>query len=119
MKYEESASQMAVVEYCRIKGYPYNCLYAIENEGKRTAQSGVRAKAMGKMAGIPDLCLPVMRSNYGALYIEMKAPKGRVSAAQVDAIAMLRKEGYRVEVCYSHTEAIATIEWYISGAGGK
>ena len=108
--YEESANQKAVVTYCRVYGLP---IHSIENEGKKTPQAGARAKEMGKLAGVPDLFLPIMRDGFGGLYVEMKAKKGKLSDAQKEVIPVLRKNGYRVEVCHCAQEAIDVIENYL------
>lgn len=49
--------------------------FAIPNGGKRNVIVAQKMKAEGVRAGIPDLCLPVMRGGYGGMYIELKAGK--------------------------------------------
>lgn len=51
---------------------------------------------------------------FAGLYIELKRQKGgKVSKAQEDVIAMLRRAGYRVEVCSGWWEARDVIERYL------
>ena len=47
-------------------------LYHIPNGGTRDAIEGRHLKQQGVKRGVPDLCLPVARENYHALYIELK-----------------------------------------------
>lgn len=110
--YNESAEQIAFVQWCRLKGYPYDRIYAVENEGKKSPQAGSRAKQMGKRAGVSDLFLPVARSWYHGMYIEMKSDKGKVSDAQQQFIDEVRAEGYAAFVCYGRDEAIKAITEY-------
>ena len=112
MKYIESGNQQAFVAWCKIKGYPYSLIYAVENEGQKTPQAGARAKRMGKRAGVCDLFFPVIRGGYGGLYIEMKAPKGTVSASQKAFIKDMVQEGYLCEICYSAEQAIEVATAY-------
>lgn len=51
-------------------------LYSIPNANKRSIRAGVWMRNEGLTAGIPDVCLPVARVPYGALYIEMKRLDG-------------------------------------------
>lgn len=110
--YTESAEQIAFIQWCRAKGYPYNRIYAVENEGKKSLQAGARAKQMGKRAGVCDLFLPVASGGYHGLYIEMKAKGGRLSDTQKSFIGDVKEEGYCVFVCYGSDEAISAISQY-------
>lgn len=96
-------------------------LHHSRNGGMSKAENG-RSKAMGTVAGWPDLFLPLPRldtkhtagkhfieSLSGGLFIEMKAKGGRVSAAQKDVLARLEAAGYAVQVCYGYDDARAAI----------
>ena len=72
-------------------------------------------KSQGMKNGVPDICLPVPRGGYSALYIEMKTEKGQLSDEQDKFIAVLRHYLNRVEVCRSSEEAINTITEYLDG----
>ena len=89
-------------------------LFHIPNGGKRSKAEAVRFKAQGVKAGVPDICLPVPRGKYHGLYIELKRVKGgRVSDAQEQYISALRKQGYRVEVCFGMEQARDVIVEYL------
>lgn len=85
----------------------------IPNEGKRSAIAGWRLKRVGMKPGVPDVLLPIAAGGYHGLWLELKAIGGRLSEAQQDVIAMLRGQGYRVEVCFGWDEARAAVERYL------
>ena len=89
-------------------------MYHIPNGGKRSKAEAARFKAQGVKAGVPDVCLPVARGKYHGLYIELKRVKGgRVSAAQEEYIEALRKQGYKVTVCFGMEQARDVIVEYL------
>jgi hypothetical protein len=56
----------------------------------------------------------VPRLGHHGLIIEMKCHGGRVSYEQHIWIDALRKQGYRVEVCWTWQEAVNEIETYLA-----
>ena len=80
------------------------------NEGRHNVQYRSKQKAMGMRPGWPDLQLVVPFSHYlsgqrgAAIYIELKAPKGRVSAVQQEVIDQLLAAHRHVSVCRSVDE---------------
>lgn len=91
-------------------------LYHIPNEGKRSKLVGYRLQAQGMRRGVPDICLPVPRGGYGALYIELKRRKGgRVSEEQRVWIDALNRAGNKAVICKGFDEAKAAIEEYLKG----
>lgn len=92
------------------------CMYHIPNEGQRTARTGARLKLEGLRAGVPDICLPVPRGGYGALYIELKRTKGgALSDSQRQWLDALNAAGNKAVVCYGWDAARAEIERYLEG----
>lgn len=78
-------------------------------------ENGANLKKAGLKKGVPDLCLPVARGHYNALYIEMKKNRNcRPSADQIEWQIGLNAEGNRAVVCYSADEAIQTIKDYLN-----
>lgn len=106
----EHDEQCVVVEYCQIRRYP---LFAIPNGGSRNKAEAARLKAEGVSAGVPDLFMPIAKGKYHGLFIEMKVGKNKTSFAQDEWIALLRRNGYAVAVCYGADAAIKTIDEYI------
>ena len=105
----EHDEQVAVVEYCALRGLP---VYAIPNDGKRSPRAAAWMKAQGLSPGVPDLCIPVARGRYHSLYIEMKAAGGKPTESQLEWIARLRSEGMCAYVCVGAESAIKLIGMY-------
>jgi len=91
-------------------------LYHIPNEGKRSQGGGQILKAAGLKAGVPDVCLPVPRKGFNALYIEMKFGSNTPTKAQHDFMDALSAAGAKTAVCYSAEEAREVIRHYLSPA---
>ena len=120
----EHHEQKALFIWARLqrKKFPeLDAMYAIPNGGDRNRIVGAKLKAEGVKAGVPDICLPVSRRGYNALYIEMKAPadasgkgKGRVRKNQLEWLERLRSHGNLAVVCLGFDEANQQIVWYLS-----
>jgi hypothetical protein len=54
-------------------------LFHIPNGGRRDPVEARHLKEQGVKKGVPDLCLPVARGGFNALYIELKTEKGRTT----------------------------------------
>lgn len=80
---------------------------------KRNAREAARFKRMGVKAGVPDLFLPVSRGGCHGLFIELKAPHGRLSDHQRGWLESLKASGYAVSVCYGCDEARRDILRYL------
>ena len=121
----EHEEQKAVVTWAKIMTTRYpelELIYAIPNGAKlpyvgkgknRYSPQAMKLKAEGLHPGIPDLCLPVNRHGYGALYIEMKVGYNKPSPEQESVITKLRSYENCVYVCYSADEAIGKIKEYL------
>ena len=93
----EREIQRAVCQYLDALGVTY---YAVPNGQYRPGQ----AKEAGMQKGVPDLCIPVPRGGYGALYIEMKKPGRYTRKSQRAWLDRLREEGNACAVCRSVDE---------------
>jgi hypothetical protein len=99
---------------CHAFAIPEHCLMANPLGGYRTKETAARLKAEGARAGTPDLQLSVMRGGYGALWIEMKTPTGRIEPEQTIFMNDLLAQGYQVKLCRSAAEAIMQINQYLT-----
>lgn len=88
-------------------------LFAIPNGGHRHKRVAARMKAEGVKAGVPDICLPVARSTYHGLFIELKVGKNRPTSRQAAWLKTLSAQGYHAVVCYGYEEAKDTIVKYL------
>lgn len=116
MKRSEETEQITLIDWCNLNVHIYPelaLIYHVPNGGKRNRTEAIRLKRAGVKKGVPDLCLPVPRSNYNGLYIEMKYRNGRTSKEQKEWIKKLNEQGYKAVVCNGFEEAKATIESYI------
>lgn len=117
MKRSEETEQMTLIDWCNINTCIYQelkLIYHIPNGGKRGKSEAARLKRAGVKRGVPDLCLPVPRSRFHGLYIEMKYGNGRTSKEQKEWIKELSGQGYKAVVCNGFEEAKETIERYIN-----
>jgi hypothetical protein len=119
----EHQEQCAVIRWAR--SHPdarLRNLFAIPNGGARTKAGARQLKNAGVAAGVPDLLLafPAFTGVADAhgLFVEMKTPRGRVSAEQSRWRRWLLAAGYSVVVCRSASEAIEAIEDYLGIGGG-
>lgn len=122
LKRGEDTEQMGVIEWANWNTGRFpelQLLFHVPNGGKRNAAEAARFKAMGVKAGVPDLCLPVPRNGFAGLYIEMKYGKNRTTKEQEKWITALRKQGYKVLICYGGEAATKELESYLQGTRTK
>ena len=89
-------------------------LFHIKNETREGAAQVAVDRAMGVKKGVPDLCLPVARGKYHALYIEMKTEKGRTTKEQEWWLEALREAGSCACLCRGWEVAAQVLTWYLS-----
>ena len=105
------ANAMSMLKYPELE-----LLYHCPNGGGRNPIEGKHLKDQGVKAGVPDVFLPVAKSGFHGLYIEMKRKYGGVlSDEQKAMIGKLRMQHYRVEVCKGWQAAADVIEAYMEG----
>ena len=112
----EDTEQETVIQWARMcsgRWPELKLLYHIPNGGSRNKKEAVKLKRMGVKAGVADLFLPVARSGYHGLYIEMKYEDGRLSKSQREFLTAAAAEQYCCLVCYSAADAIETLEKYM------
>lgn len=112
----EHEHQVALVAWFKHK-YPDRIIAAIPNGGKRSPLVGMKLKAEGVLAGMPDLFITAPQNGYNGLFIEMKVKgKGKLSEAQKSLIPRLEADGYRVDVCFGVDEAKQVVLDYFNEA---
>jgi len=109
----EHLEQKALFQWATVKGGKLLLLYAIPNGGHRHKAVAAKLKAEGVRAGVPDMCLPVARKGYHALYIELKAGKNKPTQSQKVWLEALEREGNKAVCCTGWLEAKAIIEDYL------
>ena len=116
MQHNEDNEQAALFRWMAFErgAHPeIDMLYHIPNGGRRDSREAARLKRQGVRAGVPDLCLPVPRGGYGALYIELKVKGGRLSENQKAWMERLRRCGNKAVVCFGWEEAAGAIREYL------
>lgn len=114
----ENGEQQAVLEWCELNSGRYpelKLLYHIPNEGKRSKSNGALLKSIGLKKGVPDMCLPVSRGGFHALYIELKKDKNaKTSAEQLEWYRELNAVGNLCFIAYGADDAIRILKSYVS-----
>ena len=111
----EHALQVECLRWLRM-AHPNVLCYAIPNGAYTTKTTARKLVAEGVVHGIPDLCIPIGKHGYNALYIEMKNGKaGRLSDHQKELIPRLQAYGNKVVVCRTMAEFRKEIEEYLRG----
>lgn len=120
----EDAIQAYLIEWADNPDNQYlypglDMVYAIPNGSNRGKVEAWKHKLCGLRSGIPDLHLPVSRKPFFSLYIELKNYKAfqrkghSLSDEQNKWIEKLRKQGHRVEVLWSLSEAMQMVREYL------
>ncbi len=89
-------------------------LFHIPNGGRRDLIEAKHLKEQGVKKGVPDLCLPVARAGYNALYIELKTEKGRTTDEQEWWLSELSRQGNYAAVCRGWKEAAQCLIFYLT-----
>jgi len=85
--------------------------------GKRGMIDGARRKAMGQVAGWPDITI---LAPSGAFFIEVKAEGGRLSPSQKELHDRMRALGFEVGVARSIDDAREMLdEWGVCHSDGS
>ena len=108
-----SKDQLFKAGWC--SGPVRNYLFHVANGGFRNPREAAKLKRMGVTAGVSDLFLAVPCNGWPGLWIELKAPGGRLSQPQRDFLGRMSVAGYQTAVTFSEDETKAVIAKYLSG----
>lgn len=116
---EETRIQVAGINYLKAK-YPW-ALYTIAPNGvKLPIYAAKMFKAMGYVAGTPDIMLfePAMYEgkHYCGSFIEVKTEEGRLQPNQTAFLKNLDAKGYKTFVCYGYIALVEALDSYLSQA---
>ena len=116
MKNEEHHHQVAVFDWLDLisRDLPQvGGAFAIPNGGHRHKVVALKLQREGVKPGVPDQFLPIARSGYHGLFIELKASKGRLTHTQKVWLSFLNSQGYRAEVAHGAEENIEIYKNYL------
>jgi hypothetical protein len=88
-------------------------LWAVPNGGLRNIRVAMKLKAEGVIPGVPDYMLAIPSPTHHGLFIELKAPKGRLSTEQDQMLVLLGSRGYKCVVAYGWEHATQAISEYL------
>lgn len=87
--------------------------FAVPNGGARNAITGAILKKEGVRKGALDFVFPVARKGHHGLFLEFKAPDGKLSPEQKWFEQGLSDEGYLVKIPRSIDQAIEAVKEYM------
>lgn len=120
----EDAFQIAAINLVRMiaatAGVDREAVMHVPNGGLRAQSTAKRLKAMGTVAGYPDIMVFAQGSNtemcfYG-LALELKVHPNKPAPAQLHVHEVLRKCGWVVVVCYGIDQVQHSVERYFNKA---
>ena len=112
MAQPELKVQIAIIKWLRVVMPGVIVHHSVNEHGKRGKAGmfqAMRNKNAGMMPGFPDLIV-LPYATAGPFFLEVKAPKGRVSETQKQAHELLKDRGYKVAVVRSVEETRAFMQ---------
>lgn len=114
----EAQEQEALFAWARLNENQYpelGLMFHVPNGSYKSIASARKFRREGLRAGVPDICLPIGRNGFNALYIELKRIKGgKVSEDQKSWIEALNEAGNKAVVCRGWEKAAEVIKGYLS-----
>jgi hypothetical protein len=103
----EDQIQRAVFQHLRVRGVPHVFAFHAANGGYRKPIEAAIEKGLGVRAGVPDVIAIHQGRCYG---LELKAPGGRPTEAQLATIAAMEAAGAHCCVTEGLDRALAVLE---------
>jgi hypothetical protein len=123
MEHKEDLLQKNCVKWFKLQ-YPNILIHHSPNGGKRTQKvnkygqkyspEAAKFKAMGTLAGFPDIFVPKPIGIYHGLFIELKTGKNYLTENQKTVMEKLIDNGYFVKPCYTFDDFKLTVERYFN-----
>jgi hypothetical protein len=103
----EGQIHRALCDHLRLRAKPDVLWLHVPNGGARDARTGAVLKRMGALAGASDLLLWHQGNSFA---LELKAPGGRLSEAQLDFLARFNDAGGHSACAQGLDRALAVLE---------
>jgi len=113
MKRTEDRLQIAAIRWFKMQ-YPDIMIHHSPNGGYRTKVEGGIFKAMGTIAGFPDIFIMKPNEKYHALFIEFKSEKGIQTKWQKHFEYKSERNGYKYVICRSLDEFMDVVRNYLN-----
>jgi hypothetical protein len=107
MQRPEQAIHKAVVSHLNARSEPRVFFFHPANGGKRSIIEAKIFKALGVIAGVPDLIILKAGEVFG---LELKATRGALTPSQRLVHAAMTEAGAKTAVAHSLDEALVTLE---------
>lgn len=119
IEHQLQVSQISWCEWQSLVWPELESIFAVPNQAKRGIAGYTRMNSEGLKKGQWDLCLPVPRRGFGALFIENKCPivvgkkKTKLSPAQIKRGHILEAAGNLCYVIRTYDDFVNLVTWYI------
>ncbi len=107
MKNDEELIHRAIWQHIQIRGDKRVIAYHCPNGEARSKATGSRLKAMGVVAGVPDLCF--ILTDGRPAFLELKRIGGKMSPAQIDFAARCDVLGVEIATAYTIDQALSIL----------
>lgn len=105
----EHQIHLAVIDHLRWRGADGSFVFHCPNGGYRRPVEAALLKAMGVVAGVPDVLVINRGRPFG---LELKRHDGRLTPEQITCHALMRKAGATVSTCFGLDQALDQLtEW--------
>jgi hypothetical protein len=105
--YPEARLQQAVVQHLRLAAWSDVVFFHPANEGRRSLKTGAYLKSLGMLPGVADLVICHEGRTY---FLELKSPRGRMSASQLAFEEAIYDAGFDYDVADDIYEAVDILE---------
>lgn len=103
----EYSLHVTVADWLRL-AHPKLCFWHTHQSGRLSMTEAMKAKRMGRRAGVPDFTF-ILPPSGRAAFIELKADKGRQSETQAEFEEQARSAGAYYALCRSLEEVQGTL----------
>jgi hypothetical protein len=107
---QEDKLHVAIADLLRRTAAPGVVWWHTPNGGKRSKREAARFRSMGVLAGVSDFAISLPGGRFG--FIEVKSPRGQLSAEQQEFLAAMKANGHFTDVVRTMDGALGVLkEW--------
>lgn len=113
----EAQLHIAIVNLLKATAQPGVTWFHVPNGGKRTPREAATFRAMGVLAGVPDLI--IMQPGGTVRFIEVKTMNGRVSEQQMEFFDNARRAGFECSIVRDLDDAVKVLSHWGAIRGAR